>query len=530
MTGRLTAVVRRWVGRAEDGFAITDLSAVNALLGPHGVPPFAELPAVDGERAARLYAFRPDLRDVFPLGQTPHADRGRYLLWLAVNAASEYGLTPAEAVAHLAALDRTPDRGLAATYRMQPTWQAAVPDALTPGGWPKLVRYIRERYNVRGQWLDRTVCPEPGNRNRELGVNLFAHFRHPCGLQQAALALADAAGRAGLATSRRDLPADFPGDLADRTCYDGLEEFGVSVVVAGINTPPLTYLERCGVHLRPGVRRAAVLYWECETPPADLADRLRGIDEVWAPTRFVADAFRPALSIPVYTLLPGLELPAVIPAPRADDRFRFLFTFDMASLMARKNPLGLIRAFRRAFRPDEPAELVIKVARGEQCPADLAELAAACRDNGVSLIDHHLPRADLLGLMAGCDCYVSLHRAEGLGLGMAEAMLLGKPVVATRYSGNLDFLTDDTASLVDCELVPVPAGTPYPPGARWAEPSVVHAAEQLRRVYDRRDEANEKAERGREWVRREMSPDAAGRRLAERVATISTGFGRSGCA
>ncbi|MFO0851532.1 MAG: glycosyltransferase family 4 protein [Gemmataceae bacterium] len=524
MTGRLTAAVRRWVsGDRDEGFDVTDLAAVNALLGPHGIPPFTSLPTVDGERAARLFAFRPDLRDVFPLGLTPHTDRGRYLLWLAVNAAAEYGLTPAEAVAHLAALDRTPDRGLAATYRMQPSWQEAVPDALTPAGWPMLVRYVKERYTVTDRWLSQARLPAPDSRLPTPGVNLFAHFRHPCGLQQAALALADAAGRAGLGTSLRDLPADFPGDLTDRTPYDGLEEYDVSVVVAGINSPPMAYLERCGAHLRPGVKRAAVLYWESDRPPADLADRLRGIDEVWAPTRFVTDALRPALSIPVVPLLPGIELPAVAPARRDDARFQVLFAFDMASLMARKNPLGLIAAFRRAFRRDEPADLVLKVSRGEQCPGDLAELIAACRDSGVTLIDRHLPRSELLGLMAACDCYASLHRAEGFGLGMAEAMLLGKPVIATRYSGNLDFLTDDTGYLVDCELVPVPAGTPYPPGASWAEPSVEHAAVLLRRVYERREEAREKAERGRDWVQREMSLAAAGRRLADRVQSMRDG-------
>jgi glycosyltransferase involved in cell wall biosynthesis len=202
----------------------------------------------------------------------------------------------------------------------------------------------------------------------------------------------------------------------------------------------------------------------------------------------------------------------------------FLFTFDMASLMARKNPLATVAAFRSAFRRDEPADLVIKVARGSESPADLAALAAACETNGVRLIDELMPRSDLLALMAACDCYVSLHRSEGLGLGMAETMLLGKPVIATAYSGNLDFMTPATGYLVSYERVPIPETvTQYPRGSHWAEPSVEQAAELMRRVYDNRDESRAVGERARTAVSELMSLEAFGRRMAARLQAMARG-------
>jgi glycosyltransferase involved in cell wall biosynthesis len=185
--------------------------------------------------------------------------------------------------------------------------------------------------------------------------------------------------------------------------------------------------------------------------------------------------------------------------------------------MERKNPLGLVEAFRRAFRNDDRVQLCIKVSRGEFHPENLAKLNAACKIvNGV-VLNHVLPRGDVLALLANADCYASLHRAEGLGLGLAESMLLGTPVVATRYSGNLDFMDGSTAKLVDCREVEIVDTPPYPAGSHWAEPDVDHAAACLRDLFERRDEAAAMADRGRDAVQRILSVKAAGARMAQRL-------------
>jgi glycosyltransferase involved in cell wall biosynthesis len=270
----------------------------------------------------------------------------------------------------------------------------------------------------------------------------------------------------------------------------------------------------------------AVWYWETDQVPDSIPENPAPFDEIWAPTRFIADTFRKRVAVPVVPMLPGLEPLSFSPRPRAsfglrDDSFTFLVTFDMASLMARKNPLAAITAYRKAFHRGEPATLVIKVARGGESPADLATLAAACEANEVRLIDELMPRSDLLALMSACDCYVSLHRSEGLGLGMAESMLLGKPVIATGYSGNLDFMTPETAYLVNSERVPIPVTvSQYPRGSYWAEPSVEHAAELMRQVYEHRDESRATGERARVEVTRLMSLEAFGHRMVARLAEV----------
>ena len=220
------------------------------------------------------------------------------------------------------------------------------------------------------------------------------------------------------------------------------------------------------------------------------------VDEVWTATEFVAAAVRASGRRPVFTV--PLPLPIVecgTGVRRKDlqlpEGFMFLFMFDFFSVFERKNPIGLIEAFRRAFRPGEGPVLVIKAINGDARLPLLEKLRLAAADRSdVIIIDKYWlaqEKNDLLGL---CDCYVSLHRSEGLGLTMAEAMGLEKPVIATGYSGNLHFMTVDNSYLVDYVTQAVPAGcSPYPEGVPWADPDLDHAAECMRRVFDRPDEA-----------------------------------------
>ena len=170
-------------------------------------------------------------------------------------------------------------------------------------------------------------------------------------------------------------------------------------------------------------------------------------------------------------------------------------------------------------------ELIVKVSPQEKFfPEWWSELRHEAAENGVRLIDRHMTRDDLYGLLNATDAYVSLHRSEGLGLTMAEAMLLGKPTIATGYSGNLDFMTPHNSYLVKYDRAVIAEATwPYPQGCEWAEPSVEHAAELMRRVFDHPEEAKAVAERGRAEVTSLLSSEIAGRRLAARLSAIRAG-------
>jgi hypothetical protein len=176
--------------------------------------------------------------------------------------------------------------------------------------------------------------------------------------------------------------------------------------------------------------------------------------------------------------------------------FFFLFSFDFHSVFRRKNPLGVIEAFKRAFREGEGPSLVIKCINGDAHLAELEQLRYAARDRSdIIIIAGYMDSASNQALTAACGCYVSLHRSEGLGLTMAEAMRLKRPVIATAYSGNMDFMSERNSYLCRFDKVPVgPGSPPYPASALWAEPHVDHAAELMRHVYAHPEEA---AARGR---------------------------------
>ncbi|MBY0513304.1 MAG: glycosyltransferase, partial [Gemmataceae bacterium] len=515
-------------------FDLADRDPLNHLLAEAGLPPLdstpRELAVRDGdpERGEKVYELREDVRRAIPLALTP-AQRGAYLRWfLVAGGRRETDATLADLLRALFDLDATPDRGLVASYLVQPAWQECFPHALTPAGWPPFKDGIAAEYGVGGRWLRRAALPAKYQTTSAAtpGVNVIGLFRYTSGLQQAANSLVDGLGVAGIPVELRDVPMSHHRDGRPRAGFDGLERHGITILNTGLDMPVPEAYRLAGLHRRSDVYRIAVWWWELEQLPADWLGRGRDVDEVWAPTAFIADALR-ALGRPVFPMLPSVRLPAFAPRPKqhfglSPGKFTFLFVFDMNSRLPRKNPLGLIRAFRRAFRPNEPVELVIKVSPQEKYfPGWWAELRAAARDNGVSLIDRSLSRDELLGLMNAADAYASLHRSEGFGLTMAEAMLLGKPTIATGYSGNLDFMTPTNSYLVRHDrAVIADDAPPYPKGCVWAEPSVEHAAELMRRVVDCPDEARAVAARGKAEAAAVLAPEAAGRRMATRLREI----------
>ena len=359
------------------------------------------------------------------------------------------------------------------------------------------------------------------------GMNLFGHFSYASGLRGSAVAVVDGARRAGVPASVRNVPVSrssdraFPGHWLDVETHD-VSVFHVQPV------PLFAKARRRALVAEPPQRPYRIGYWysEFDTIPPDWDPAATECDELWTATSFVGDALRRRYDLPVREFLPGMTAPDVAPLPRSrfaldESAFTFLFAFHMTSMMQRKNPLGLIEAFRLAFGDRTDVVLVIKTAFGERHPDDLAALHGAAGGT-VKVIDEVLTDEESSGLMLACDAYVSLHRCEGLGLTMAEAMLLGRPTIATRFSGNLDFMDDGNSLLVNCDVVPTEGTVPaYGTGLRWAEPSLADAARQMRRVADDPDFARSLGERGRRDMTRRLDPTRAGERMAHRLAEIA---------
>ena len=266
--------------------------------------------------------------------------------------------------------------------------------------------------------------------------------------------------------------------------------------------------------------------WEVNSIPAEWNWAFGAIDEIWAYSRYVEELFLPVAPVPVVRVPLPVVVPAIEAAPPdlgVPEAFTFLFLFDFFSTLRRKNPLGAIEAFKRAFRPGEGPQLLVKSINGDYKPERLALVReAAASHPDVHVVDRFVSAAERDALIAACDCYVSLHRAEGFGLPLAEAMALGRPAIATGWSGNLDFMTEDNSWLVHYSPVRVgPEGENYPAGGLWAEPDIDHAAELMRAVWEDAPARQCKAERARSEVLSELSLERVGRIARERLELIA---------
>lgn len=285
-------------------------------------------------------------------------------------------------------------------------------------------------------------------------------------------------------------------------------------------------------------------FWEMEQFPASWNGSFGSVDEVWAASDFVAQTFRRVQrSVPVVRVNPSLPeayLPNVVakshhttllrlPFGFWENEFIFFFNFDCFSRSTRKNPEGVINAFLRAFdRPlDLPPSFVKRSPRllvkhlhcKDPFRASLHDMAR--NDSRISFYDSHLDEVKMVSLLCSIDAYVSLHRSEGLGLGLMQAMMLGKPVVATNYSGNLDFMTEDNSYLVQAtKKVNDVHWPPYEAGFVWAEPDIADAARILRRLMEKQDEAKAKATRAQRWLLDMYSKERAAETLRRRLEEI----------
>lgn len=238
--------------------------------------------------------------------------------------------------------------------------------------------------------------------------------------------------------------------------------------------------------------------WEIQTVPAQFHRALDVVDEIWTATEFVADAFRAVTDTPVHVTGHAVDVEGIIPVDRAevgvtDDAFLVHLSVDANSTIARKNPNDAIDAFRLAFGDDPRTVLLVKIrnyphviglARSGD-PHARGLLRRLAEHRNVRAVVGEWPRRRALGLIAAADCYLSLHRAEGFGYTIAEALLLGTPVVATDYSGCTELLTDARAHPVGYTLVDLHAGEYFywEPGMHWAQPDLAAAAAHLSALH-----------------------------------------------
>jgi glycosyltransferase involved in cell wall biosynthesis len=374
----------------------------------------------------------------------------------------------------------------------------------------------------------RDADPMLHERALRWGANVAGFFTAELGVGEAArllIAGLDAAGIPALPIQGELIP---PSRQGAEFSYAHPDEAAFSINVVCINGDGIPVFAReAGRSFFEGRHTIALWWWEVGDPPAEWSQAYEFIDEVWVATQHIYDAIAPTSPVPVVRMTLPVLMPEVAPRTRGElglpeEGFIFIYLHDYHSVAARKNPIGLIDAFRRAFSPGSGAKLVLKSINADTRPDEHDRIVLAAGDHpDVTLIDRYVSGREKNAMIAHCDCYVSLHRSEGFGLTVAEAMLLSKPVIATRYGGTQEFLSDENAYLVDWQPVTVGEGAfPYSPEDLWAEPNLDQAAELMRRVFSEPEKARERGATARHEMLQHHSPQAAGAAMRSRLALI----------
>lgn len=459
----------------------------------------------DGDRAFRSWLSTPEADG--PLAGLPHV-----LVWVAsgrddvtalfgedpaglLGWAREYGVLDEPALAHVL------------PYAVEPVGAAAGPPSAVASA--------------------AVASPEPAGRTHPWGVNVAGFLRAELGIGEAArnaLAALDEAHVPAIPVEGSFVPSSRH-TAEPETVAPSEAPFSTNLLCVNPDV-----LERWVDGVDPsfwtGRHTIGFWWWEVQHIPSHFRASFDLVDEIWVGSRFVMEAFAAASDKPVVQVRVPVVVPPTPPMSRAalglPEGFVFLYLFDFNSSLGRKNPLGLIDAFARAFAPGEGASLVVKSINADKHPENAALLAEAATGHPhVHLIDRYVSAAERYAMLESADCYVSLHRSEGLGLTLAESMFLGKPVIATGWSGNLDFMTPANSHLVRWELTDVgAAGAPYPAQARWAEPDLDHAASLMRGVFDDPAAAAALGARASADVRATHSLQAAAESMVSRLDAI----------
>ena len=294
-------------------------------------------------------------------------------------------------------------------------------------------------------------------------------------------------------------------------------------------------LARLQHRLPDGAYNIVYPFWELSKYPAPWAEKLKLFDEIWAPSQFIHNALEKSVKKPIVHMPLPVELKFSTFMGRQDfgfpeSSFLFLSFLDFRSYVDRKNPFASIEVFEKICesKPFADVQLVLKFHGGKDssnaqagCQRFLERIHQSPFANQIILVDRILSENEVKNLIRCCDCFISLHRSEGFGLVMAEAMYLAKPVIATAYSSNIDFMDEQTAYMVNYKLIPVGVEQyPYADGQVWADPDVEKAAEFALKLLDNPASGRGIEQRASQRIRTHFSYLAMGLRYKQRIDTI----------
>lgn len=360
------------------------------------------------------------------------------------------------------------------------------------------------------------------------GINLIGNIKGDSGLGQSCRLVANVLEHCGYPLCIVQHSISPKLSTQDTTYEKKLKKnnpYGINLFHMNPHELATAYLQ-LGKRVWDGHYNIAYWLWEMEEFPDEWVDCIHLLDEIWTPAEYISEGIRKKTDKPVITVPYHVTAPVDAAYDRLyfglpTDKFLFLMMFDCGSTMERKNPEAVIKTFQMAFTErQEGVGLIIKINGGSDDDVAKIKSYTAGYEN-IYLINQVFTKLEINSLIKCADGVVSLHRAEGFGLVLAEAMLNGVPCIATNWSANTEFMNSQAACMVDYTLVPLEQDIgPYKKGNRWAEPNVDQAAEYMKLLYENPEHGRRLAENAKKQVDEVFSMERAVTVVQTRLSQI----------
>lgn len=425
------------------------------------------------------------------------------------------------------------------SFQLGSTWQIKASMSIVPANHGLGVDTRKLSWRVSLIRIDETTYIDASRANRAFdleailqppGINLIGYLAAELGVGEAARSLGRACLASGIPFSATDVGYQTGNQQRDREILNQAlkKHFPVDLMYVNADQTIATANHLREKGFEAGRYRIGFWHWEQTRLPDSSFNAFAELDEIWVPSRFVQDAVLAVSPLPVFKVPHAIQCVQGPGARRScfglpEDKIAILMMYDFHSYQYRKNPQAAVAAFRQAAARRQDTTLVIKTINGNHYPEArkiLGELVADLPN--VAFIDNFLTRQQTWDLQACCDILISLHRAEGFGLAPAEMMYLGKPVIATGWSGNMDFMTSLNSFPVNYTLQPLEERVgAYLPGPVWAEADVDHAAWCLTQLLEDSGLRKRMGEQAASDMKSQLSPEAVGATVRRRLKALA---------
>ena len=493
----------------------------------------------------RIYRERPDLQLAFPdLAEDAAAFAG----WFVASLSREYGLSDEftgtvrqciDFEDHNVSISYRIRRGVFSLYKSSPGLRSLVGRRISHATKQRIVSILLSRRPVLlgRRAVARTTHPVTrvfqGSENGGLtGLNVLGYLCAESGVGEAGRSTIRACRASGIDISAIDIRTNNVSRMEEMpdVVVQSRPQFPINLFHVNADQTPCVFDSIPG-DFHEKRYNIGFWFWELEDLPDNALKAFSRLDEVWVASSFCQKAVSRQAMIPVSLIPLCVEIPDAEPGPAPidlpEDSFIVYSCMDMLSVPERKNPIGVLKTFERFHRAaGEKVHLVLKLTNFEKCERKLREVIQEyCNRLPVTLVDEYLHRRDLNNLMRVSDCYLSLHRSEGFGLPIAEAMSMGIPVVATGWSANMDFMNQWNSFPVAYKMIEIKEDQgPYHKGKLWADIDLDDAVRCLLKVFRDPGEAAIRAERALKDISSKHSPEVIGNRIRERLQVIAGRF------